>query len=306
MVQKEDIFSIISKHDPTEVMIEGLKIFSYHYPQKEFVPIANVYHQIINLFKGRFKGYKACNTEYHDINHTLDAFLASLRIVDGYILAGNKFNMEILIKLLIATLLHDTGYIQEETDNDGTGAKYTKFHVMRSVEFLEKNYKTLKVNQNDISEISEIIKCTGVKVNWEEIHLSNELKVAGQILGTSDLIGQMADRNYLEKLLFLYYEFQEAQIPGFTTEFDILKNTLNFYKVTIERLDNELGGVYKFAQYHFKERYNIDKNVYMEAIEKHMNYLTKIIEDNTTNFRKKLKRGNIVEIVDRRKNKKSQ
>ena len=36
------------------------------------------------------------------------------------------------------------------------------------------------------------------------------------MLGTADLIGQMADRYYLEKLLLLYEEFSEAgQDTGF-------------------------------------------------------------------------------------------
>ena len=31
----------------------------------------------------------------------------------------------------------------------------------------------------------------------------------------ADLVGQMSDRAYLEKLLFLYYEFKEAGFPGY-------------------------------------------------------------------------------------------
>jgi hypothetical protein len=43
---------------------------------------------------------------------------------------------------------------------------------------------------------------------------------AAYATATADLIGQMANREYLERVLFLYYEFEEAQwaaLPTFTT-----------------------------------------------------------------------------------------
>ena len=62
-------------------------------------------------------------------------------------------------------------------------------------------------------------------------------------LAAADLLGQMADRVYLEKLLFLYYEFREAGIVGYDSAFDILKKTAGFYESTKARLDGPLGSV---------------------------------------------------------------
>ena len=42
---------------------------------------------------------------------------------------------------------------------------------------------------------------------------------------------------------------------------------------------------------HFRIRHGIEKNLYVIAMERQMNYLRSIIEDQTTNFRHKLKRG---------------
>ena len=115
--------------------------------------------------------------------------------------------------------------------------------------------------------------------------------MAGSILGTADLLGQMSDRVYIEKLLFLYYEFREAGIPGFDTEYDIIRKTIDFFEAMKRKLNKEFMKVYDYAGYYFKERFNIDQNLYMDAINKNIAYIEKIIEDNSTNFRYKLRRG---------------
>ena len=111
----------------------------------------------------------------------------------------------------------------------------------------------------------------------------------------------MSDRAYLEKLLFLYYEFSEAGVEGFDTTFDILKKTLSFYESTMDRLNITLCKSYTFAGDHFKTRFGINENLYMTAIEKQMDYLKTIIDDESTNFRNKLKRLNVEGIEERYK-----
>ena len=97
---------------------------------------------------------------------------------------------------------------------------------------------------------------------------------------------------HILKNFFLYYEFK-AGIEGFNTEFDILKKTLSFYSTTQDRLDRQLGKVYDLAKVHFNKRFGIPFNLYMEAIDKQMQYLKKIIDDESVNFRHKLKRMDI-------------
>jgi len=100
----------------------------------------------------------------------------------------------------------------------------------------------------------------------------------------------MADRAYLEKLLFLYYEFKEAGFAGYDTEFDILRKTMGFYSLTMDRLDGEFHGVRGLVRAHFAERWGTDADLYDEAMGRQMAYLQTILDDATTNFRKKLKR----------------
>jgi hypothetical protein len=289
---------ILDCEKPEAVINEVQTIFFHSYKLESFEKIESAFTQICSLFNGTFKGYRGCNTEYHDLKHTLDAFLATARLIDGRNLTSGILNERKSVNILLAALLHDTGYIQDDFDNEGTGAKYTAVHVKRSIEFTEKNASRLQLSETDISEISSFIACTGLKSDYIST-LSGEDRLGGSILGTADLIGQMSDRAYLEKLLFLYYEFSEAGMEGFDTTFDILRKTLAFYESTMDRLDNPLMKCYDFAQHHFKSRIGMDENLYMTAIEKQMDYLKSIINDESTNFRNKLKRLNVEEIEGR-------
>ncbi|MDY6969959.1 MAG: hypothetical protein SVR08_15065 [Spirochaetota bacterium] len=294
-MKDDDLFQltmVMKMKSSRSILNEVKKIFYYHYPKKSFNNIKRCYILITKLFEGKFPGYKACNTEYHDLNHTLDALLASARLIDGYNRKERELPLHLVINILQAALLHDTGYIQEEWDNAGTGAKYTKTHVGRGIAFVVKQNRKFLIDQDDVATISKLIRCTGLNMNIDEIPFGTEQeRIAGSILGTADILGQMSDRVYLEKLLFLYYEFREAGIPGFNTEFDIIKKTIDFYKVTEKRLNNDFGRIYDYASVHFSQCKNIDRNLYIEAINKNIQYVNTIIEDDSTNFRHKLKRG---------------
>lgn len=296
MVKSEisQLSQVLNHGDKKAVLSEMKKLFGLAYPTRYFQLIQKTYAVIVKLYDGKFKGYKKCNTEYHNLSHTIDAFVASLRILDGYNLVEKKIKVETAVNLMLAALLHDTGYIQEVEDNIGTGAKYTRNHVDRSIQFIEVNKKKLGLKTEQVLSISRLISCTGLKVKLDEIDFSDrEEETAGAILGTADLIGQMADRSYLEKLLFLYYEFREAGIDGYESEFDILKNTLNFYETTKDRLNFFFKRIYDYCQYHFQKRFAVDENLYMEAITRQMSYLEEVIQDETINFRHKLRRMNL-------------
>jgi len=273
-------------------MTEVKRIFSYHYPARYFTAVSRSYRLVKNLYEGKIPGYRACNTQYHNLSHTLDAMLAAIRLVDGHNIETSPFPVHLVINLLNATLLHDTGYIQEDWDHDGTGAKYTSFHVERSIQFLRKNCEAYKITPDDVTVVANMIRCTGPMAKIETIQVSSpDEKLAGCILGTADLLGQMSGRTYLEKLIFLYYEFKEAGVKGFDTEFELVRKTVDFYELMKMRLAESYLNAYIYAQSHFRERFAIDHNLYMEAINRHIGFLHKIIEDDTTNFRHKLKRG---------------
>jgi hypothetical protein len=65
--------------------------------------------------------------------------------------------------------------------------------------------------------------------------------------------------------------------------------------MTKKNFESVLMNVYSYAAYHFEKRCNIKRNLYIEAIDRHIGYIRKIISDDTTNFRNKLNRANWVE-----------
>ena len=121
----------------------------------------------------------------------------------------------------------------------------------------------------------------------------------GKMVGTADLLGQIADRTYLEKLPFLYHEFKEGDVPDFESELDLLKKTPEFYDRTIERFERELGGVNRYMRDHFRVRWGIDKDLYMTSMENKIKYLKYVLEDHEDDYREYLRRGNLMEKLDR-------
>lgn len=292
MAYDVQLAKLVDCRDPARVLEEALRILGFHYADELSSKVHLAFEQVSRLFEGQFPGYRACLAEYHDLRHTLQVFLTAARLLDGHNLTRAFLTESMALSLLLAALLHDAGYIQEEWDTEGTGARYGPRHEQRSVEFLRRNGELLEIEGEDREIVTRLIEGTDLKRDFTAMAFgSRQEQTAAALLATADLLGQMGDREYLEKLLFLYYEFREAGVGGYQTEFDILRKTRDFYGATRERLENVLSGAYRFAQAHFRERYGKDENLYMVAIERQMAYLDQIIADNSSNFRAKLRRG---------------
>jgi hypothetical protein len=264
-------------------------------PQYDYSSVLTAYEDVVSLFGGKYPGYKACNTFYHDLEHTTDTLLAMARLMHGAVVQGVNLSERSLTIGMIAALLHDTGYIQTIDDTEGTGAKYTLTHIDRSIEFARRYFRERGLPELDFQFCRNCLLCTGIGTTINDIHFhSDEEKLAGQMLGTADLLGQMADRKYLEKLLFLFHEFQEGGVPGYESELDLLQKTLDFHEVTDIRLSKELGNMHRFMRSHFSVRWNLDVDLYMQAIHKNIDYIRYIITYNHGNYRECLRRGGVV------------
>ena len=251
--------------------------------------IHRLYDHVIALYQGQIPGYQACNTDYHNLRHTIDVTVATVRLMDGYNLENPPLGEDFLRETCEAALLHDVGYIQESSDTEGTGAKYTKTHVGRGVAYLAKYAKLLDLEPYE--RRGRLIWGTDLAKPWNSIGFTSaEEEKCAAMLATGDLLGQMADRAYLEKLLFLYYEFREAGFTDYQTEFDMLKKTMGFYDIIQKRLDVTLSSVYHLATTHFRTRLGLEANLYTESIEGQKAYLQTVIDDTEKNFRHKLKR----------------
>jgi hypothetical protein len=291
---------LVEMQNPQKVLDEVKTIIFMVFSRFDFEPVNRLFKDVVKLFNGEYPGYRACSTHYHDLKHTTDAMLATTRLIHGAILHGEKISQNGAKLGIISSLMHDTGYIQKRSDRLGTGGKYTLTHIERSIEFMDKYFKKNNFSENDMENCRDILHCTGFKTNIREMQFkSKETEILGKILGTADLIGQIADRTYLEKLPFLYHEFKEANVAMYSSELDLFEKTLAFYDLTQKRLASELGGVNCFNIYHFKKRWHIDRDLYADAIEKNMEYLRYILKNRQKGHRNFLRREHYPQLLEK-------
>ena len=296
---KQDAFKKLFQPDTADgVLNEVLEILHLISPGFDHAKVSNVFNDVNRIYAGNYPGYRACNTDYHDFPHVCAVFLAMARLIHGAVIDKVSFTERHCVLGLIATILHDVGYIQEENDRIGTGAKYTKTHVQRSMDFLSRHGSEYGLSSREIATARNIIRCTDLAVEISTIRFTDpQSELLGKMLATADLLAQLADRLYLEKLSFLYHEYKEGGVGDFNSELDVLKNAIGFYDLFKERLQNKLDGVDRFMISHFAMRWNIKKNVYLDQIAKQKNYLQKILEKPDTDPRDFLRRGGITEKV---------
>lgn len=299
---KQDNLTKLFQPDTAEAVLhEVLVIVKLISANFDTVPVSDVFHATNRLYHGKYPGYRACNTDYHDFPHVSAVFLAMARLIHGAVADKVIFTERQIVLGLAAAILHDAGYIQEESDKEGTGAKYTENHVQRSMDFLHRHGSEYGLSGTEIEAASSMILCTDLAVDLTTIgFLDSQTEILGKMLGTADLMAQLADRLYLEKLLYLYHELKEGGIGDYEDELDVLKNAVGFYELVAERLKTKLGATDRFMRSHFAARWNIDKNLYHEEIERQKNYLRKILEIPNADPRDYLRRGGIVEKVRRK------
>jgi len=289
----DDILYIGSTEKIFEEVKEILCLIS---PDFNIQPVSAAFDIAVSLFEGKHPGYQPCNTKYHDLNHTAGVFLAMARLIHGAVINGNVFSRRYIALGLIAALFHDGGYIQEEADTKGTGAKYTKTHVRRSMDLLARDGAAHGLSDEEIAAGMVMILCTDPSVDIAVIEFpSEEIAFLGKTLGVADFLAQMADRTYLEKLLYLYQEFKEGGVEGYEDEIDLLQKTTGFYMFTERRIKMMLEKTDRFLRSHFALRWNISENLYKIAIERQKAYLKKILESPNFDPAKDLKRGGIAE-----------
>ena len=288
--------TLVDMSTPEAVHEEVLHIVGLITPRFDVKPLHRIFRYIVDLYEGRLDEYRACNTDYHDLRHITDTYLAMARLLHGAQITDRKFGDREIFLGLAGMLLHDTGLIQEAGDTEGTGAKYTQDHVQLSMDFVERHADTLGLESQEVKDIRDLILCTDLLVDIPAIEFSSpEVELLGKMVATADLLAQMADRTYLEKLLFLYHEFREAEIGDFKNEVDFLQQTVDFYKVSEKRFKLTLDNICSYMGSHFQARWSINENLYIISMENQRRFLEKIVTEKTRSVYDEFKRENIVQ-----------
>lgn len=243
------------------------------------------------LYAGTLPGYHGCETRYHDMQHALDVTLACARMLAGHErmhppeerLGAGRLTLGVIV-----ALFHDAGYIRRRQDRRcWHGAQYTLHHVARGGRLL--SHFLMEQGHGDWARRAvKLIHFTGYEIPLGQIRLDDPLdQRLGHLIGTADLIAQMADRVYLEKCRdYLYEEFklggltQRRHADGsievlYDSSWDLLSKTPAFYAGMVKkRLDTDFRGSYRFIEGLFG-----GANPYIEAIERNMKYLQQVLDE---------------------------
>jgi hypothetical protein len=282
---------IVDAGKPKQVLGEVHRTLAGIVEKDDLRRLDQVFSEVRRLFAGRYPGYSKCNTVYHDLEHTTDILLAMARLVHGAVEAGLAIDRHMILLGLVSTLLHDTGYIQTRDDRTGTGAKYTASHIFRSINFASEYLPSRGYSRSDYTVCRNALLCTGVENRIGKIPFrTQDEALIGKMLGTSDLLGQMASCRYVEKLPYLYQELIEGEILRHVSEYDFLKDAAAFHRSTLDRFAGDLGGVFAHMRDHFRARWGIDRNLYLDAIEENITFLGSVLQSHPTDYLPLLKR----------------
>jgi hypothetical protein len=248
------------------------------FPDLPFAKLKRAFHDFDRLYRGDYPGFHACDTAYHDACHVRDVTLAMARLIDGYEVTHGRaasLGQELALVGLIVALFHDAGYIRRKGDSKhSNGAAYTRIHVSRSARFLEEYLP--QIGLGSVAGLAaHMVHYTGYEKTPDAIILDcKKAHTVGHLVGTADVIAQMADVAYLEKCRDrLFEEFEVGGIARqrsadgselviYASAADLLVKTPGFVTSVIEqRLDGYFQAAYRFAEAHFG-----GKNLYMEAL----------------------------------------
>ena len=284
-----DITNTVRVSSPPAVLQAIEQLFAGTWPGVPTDALRRAVTQFDDMFSGRMPGYAGVDTLYHDRQHTLDVTLTMARICAGYELQVEplwKLGAERAMAGVVMALFHDVGYLRRSSDTaQRNGAEFTRTHVSRGVEFLRDYLPQLGLGAW-VEVASQVLHFTGYEKPFSELVLDDarDLRL-GHLLGTADMITQMADRCYLEKCRDrLYPEFvlggmalplenASAEQVRYASGLDLLRQTPQFAAETrAKRLDGEFNRAYRYLEILFDGR-----NPYLESIERNLQFLDQVL-----------------------------
>lgn len=232
--------------------------FHQAWPRPSATLIGKLFADVTAMFEGRYPGYQAIDMGYHDFEHTLQATVCLVQALAG---RHGTADQPALTQRdwelgLMAVLLHDTGYLKQHDDLEGTGAKYTLVHERRSCEFARSYLPALDVKPSEIDDVCAAIMCTGPQTKISSMtFLREEARILAFMLVTADYLGQMSAPDYVDELPILFAEFHESfefeRVPTerrpYHTVAELTAKTPLFWENYVRpMLDFEAGGVHRY------------------------------------------------------------
>jgi len=236
--------------NPTEEIISGcvkrLQAGYYHVYGSFKADYADIIARAGSMVLGNIANSDAL---YHNVEHTVLVSLVGQEILRGKYIREGNVSSEDWLHFIISLLCHDIGYLKGVCSQDkaeerlyatglddtmlelpfgSTDASLTPFHVDRGKLFIEERFASHRLFDTEI--LKRNIELTRFPVPADDDH-SDTVNYPG-LVRAADLIGQLSDPRYLQKISALFYEFEETGMNktfGYRNPGDLRKNYPSFY-----------------------------------------------------------------------------
>jgi len=190
---------------------------------------------------------------YHNMEHTVMVTLVGQEILRGKHIREGGVSHRDWLNFIISLLCHDIGHIRGICRNDRNGrystgignetislpqgatdAAMSRYHVDRGKLFIRERFGGNSLIDAEV--IAANVELTRFPVPDDSDHQSTSSYPG--LVRAADLIGQLADPNYLRKLPALFYEFQETginQTLGYSSPHDLRTSYPQFYWGMVSR-----------------------------------------------------------------------
>lgn len=240
--------------NPTELIINGFVEQLERAYRRNYGSLEPANSSII-AWAGRMALERFANSDalYHNMEHTIMVTLVGQEILRGKHIIDGGVSHRDWLNFIISLLCHDIGHIRGICRDDthccyatgikgelvslpegATDAAMSPYHVDRGKLFIRERFGGNSLV--DAEAIAANIELTRFPVPSDSDH-QNTFSYPG-LVRAADLIGQLADPDYLIKLPALFYEFQETNFNeklGYRTPLDLKKNYPAFYWNIVSR-----------------------------------------------------------------------
>jgi hypothetical protein len=219
---------------------------------------------------------------YHNVEHTILVTLVGQEILRGKHIREGGVSCEDWLHFMISLLCHDIGYVKGVCRQDqlelglyatglgdrmvslppgATDASLTPYHVDRGKLFIEERFGSHKLIDAHI--IKRNIELTRFPVPADEDH-QDTINYPG-LVRAADLIGQLSDPRYLQKITALYYEFEEigqTKLLGYKHPGDLRLGYPKFYWNVVYRYIKDASVYLDLTQQGKQILANLNANVF--------------------------------------------
>ena len=219
---------------------------------------------------------------YHNVEHTILVTLVGQEILRGKHIREGGVSCEDWLHFHIAMLCHDIGYVKGVCRQDrkdlglyatgigdmkltlppgGTDASLTPYHVDRGKMFIDERFGGHKLINAEL--VKHNIELTRFPVPADEDY-QDTVNYPG-LVRAADLIGQLSDPRYLQKIAALFYEFEETgqnRVLGYQNPGELRDGYPKFYWNVVYRYVKDAIGYLELTQHGKQIVANLSANVF--------------------------------------------